>query len=236
MFYKRAILHAAYPANCHECRLLPRCLSRDLVEFQLSMFSKVARQVSPVSAREYLYRRGDSLTNLYIVRSGSLKRIHYTPDGDEVIARFYFPGDVMGLNAIVNSRYNDSVVSLETVTLCKLDYLKFGALAEKIPELNRQLLKKASQELVEEHNIRLTINTTGSAMRLAMFISHLSEKYRTNGYSQHEFMLPMSRWDIGSYLGLANETISRSLKYLVNEDLIEISGRLVRIKNLETTQ
>ena len=152
-----------------------------------------------------------------MVRSGSVKRIHCSQDGDEKIVRFYFSGEIIGIDAIANGHYNNSVVTLETTTLCKLDYYKLSKLGEKIPELTKRLLKKASQELIEEHDIRSTITTNGSVMRIAIFIANLSTKFRINGYSPFEFMLPMSRWDIGSYLGLANETVSRSFKTLVNE-------------------
>jgi CRP/FNR family transcriptional regulator, anaerobic regulatory protein len=195
------------------------------------MFEDVVRQLPPIEDKTYLYRQDDKFNNLYIVRSGCVKQVISTRDGIEQIIGFSLPGEMLGLDAIATGRYSESTVVLKTATVCELDYEEFEELCEKIPGLAKQILKMASKELIDEYDLRLAISTKNSEEKLAVFLSSLSTRLQLLGYSPYNFELPMGRSDIGNYLGMAPETISRTVKKLIQRGLIEADMRSVIIKD-----
>jgi len=217
--------------NCQKCSLKSLCLPQGLVGVQIQMYENIVRQLPPMEGKHCLYRKGDKFVNLYVVRSGCVKRFHSSQDGTEQIIGFSFPGELLGMDAIGTGYYSESAVTLDTTAVCKLQYSRFEELCEEIPGLVKQVLKMAGQELAGEHDLRLSISTKASEERLAMFFSSLSTRFKLLGYSPYEFMLPMSRRDIGNYLGMAFETVSRALKILVNQGLIEINRKSVKIND-----
>ena len=209
------------------------CLPQDLSGFQAEMFDDIVRRSPPMKGKRSLYHQGNRFANLYVVRSGCVKKIHYTQDGTEQIIGFSLPGELLGLNAIATDQYNETAMTLNTTSVCKLDYARFEELCEKIPGLAKQVLKMAGQELIEEQNLRLTISAKNAEERLAMFYSSLSTRFQLLGYSPYEFILSMNRLDIGNYLGMTYETVSRTTMKLVKQGLIEIDRKHVKIKDPE---
>jgi CRP/FNR family transcriptional regulator, anaerobic regulatory protein len=233
MLDKETSLVFGLQSNCRKCSLKSLCLPDGIVDFQLHMFEDIVRHLPVMDDMRYLYYQGDEFINLYVVRSGCVKQIHHSQDGNEQVIGFSFPGELMGIDAIAAGFYVESAITLGTTTVCKIEYARFEELCEKIPGLVKQVLKRASQELIEEHDIRYSISAKNSQERLAMFFSSLSTRFRLLGYSPYEFLLPMSRGDVGNYLGLAVETVSRSTKILVEKGLIEIKKRSVKIRDLD---
>lgn len=219
--------------NCRTCNLKSFCLSKDIADSELQMFENIVCQAPVFEDKHCLYYLGDKFENFYIVRSGCVKQIHYSQDGKEQIIGYSLPGELLGINAIATDYYGETAISLKTTTVCEIKYSRFEGLCKKIPGLVNQVLKKASQELIKEHNIRHSIYTKNSEEKLAMFISSLSTRFRLLGYSPYEFQFPMSRGDIANYLGLAIATVSRSSKILVEKGLIEIKNRSVKIKDMD---
>ncbi len=218
-------------SSCQRCSLKSLCLPQGIVDFQLQMFEDIVRQLPPLEDKRFLYHQGDKLKNLYVVRSGCVKQIYFSGGGNKQIIGFSLPGEVLGIDAIATDYYSETAMTVKTTTVCEIKYARFEALCEKIPGLAKQVLKRTSQELIEEHDIRHTISAKNSQERLAIFLSSLSTRFRLLGYSPYEFQLPMSRSDIGNYLGLAIESMNRSSKILVEKGLIEITRRSVKIKD-----
>lgn len=231
MLDKETSLIFGLNSNCQECSLKSLCLPQGIVDIQLHMFEDIVRHQPVMGDMRSLYFQGDEFINLYVVRSGCVKQIHYTEDGDEQIIGFSFPGGLLGIDAMATGFHVESALTLGTTTVCKIEYARFEELCEKIPGLVKQVLKRASQELIEEHDIRHSISAKNSQERLAIFFSSLSTRFHLLGYSPYEFSLPMSRSDVGNYLGLTVETVSRSCRILVEKGLIEITNRLVKIKD-----
>ena len=198
------------------------------------MFEDVVHQLPPVEDKHYLFRQGDKFNNLYIIRSGSVKEISTSRDGTEQVIGFSLPGEMLGMDAIATGQYSASAIILKTTTVCALEYDKFEELCEKIPGLAKQILKMAGQELIDEHDFRLSLSTKNSEEKLALFLSSLSTRYMMLGYSPYIFELPMGRSDIGNYLGMASETISRTFKKLIQNGLITVKSHSVEINKLDS--
>ena len=174
-----------------------------------------------------LFRSGDSLRSLYVLRSGSVKTWNVTEDGEDHIIRFYWPGDVLGLGAISSGLYDCNATALETCSLCELPYHRFQKLAERIPALNHQLLKLMSREIaLEEQRVLLRANRSALA-RLATFLNCLSHNFSDRGFSSCEFNLTMGRQEIANYLGLALETVSRTLSHFQHQGVLSVDGKRI---------
>lgn len=219
--------------HCQDCRLKSLCLPQSLGGFQTQMFEDVVHQLPPIEDKHYLFRQGDKFNNLYIVRSGSVKQIISSRDGIEQIIGFSLPGEMLGMDAIATGHYSESAIILKTATVCALEYEKFEELCEKIPGLAKQILKMAGQELIDEHDLRMSLSNKNSEEKLALFLSSLSTRYKILGYSPYKFELPMGRSDIGNYLGMAPETISRTVKKLIQKGLINADMHSVVINKID---
>lgn len=228
---KETNLIPSLQSNCQKCSLKSLCLPQGAVDSQLQMFEDIVSQLPPMKDKHFLYHQGDKFLNLYVVRSGCVKRIYFSRGGKKQIRGFSLPGEVLGIDAIATDYYSETAATLEATTVCEIRYSRFEALCEKIPSLVKQVLKKASQELNEEHDILHAISAKNSQERLAIFFSSLSTRFRLLGYSPDEFKLPMGLIDIGDYLGLGIESVNRSSNILVEKGLIEIKRHTVKIKN-----
>jgi CRP/FNR family transcriptional regulator, anaerobic regulatory protein len=233
MLDKEINLISELHSSCKRCHLKSLCLPQDIANLQLKMFEDIVGHLPPMEEGRYLYHQGGKFINLYIVRSGYVKQTYCSRDGDEQIIGFSFPGELLGIDSIATGYYFESALTLDTATVCTIKYDRLEKLCEKIPGLMKQVLKKASQELIEEHDIRHSFSAKSSTERVAMFFSNLSTRFQSLGYSPHEFLLPMNRSDVGSYLGLAIETVSRSCKKLVDKEIIKVEKRSVSILDPE---
>lgn len=177
----------------------------------------------------HLYHAGDALRSLYVLRSGSIKSWNVTQNGDARVIRFHLPGDVLGLGAIASKSYDCNATTLDTCSVCEIPYSRFQKLAEKIPALNVQLLRRISLELVREERMTLLRWSRSAPVRLAGFLVQLARNFELRGYSDKEFYLTMGRRDIANYLGLALETVSRTLSQFQEEGLLRVEGKHIRV-------
>jgi CRP/FNR family transcriptional regulator len=176
-----------------------------------------------------LFRIGEPLGALYILRSGSIKTWAVSEEGDDHIIRFHLPGDVLGLGAISTGSYDCNATTLGTCNVCIITFSQFQKLAERIPKLNGQLLKMMSQEILRDRQILFLLSNRSAPVRIASFLNMLSQNYAARGYSPNDFNLTMGRREIASFLGLAMETVSRTFSQLQEEGLINVQGRHIRV-------
>jgi CRP/FNR family transcriptional regulator len=178
-----------------------------------------------------LFHTGQPLRALYVLRSGNVKTWNVTSEGEDHIIRFYMPGDVLGLGAISKGVHDCNATTLDTCSVCAIPFKSFQRLAEEIPALNQQLLKMMSREIsLEEERVLLRGHRRAPA-RLATFFNCLTRNFAERGYSAQEFMLTMGRRDIANYLGLALETVSRTLTQLHNDGVLSVDGKYIRVTN-----
>jgi CRP/FNR family transcriptional regulator len=178
-----------------------------------------------------LYRAGDRFSALYAVRNGFFKSLAPIENGREQVTGFAMAGEVLGLDGVAPERHNCNAVALEDSEVCSIPFAGLQALAQEIPVLQGHFYKMMSREIVREHGMMLQLGSMNAEERLAMFLLNLSQRFAARGYSGAEFNLRMTREEIGSYLGLKLETISRTFSRFQEQGLIVVQQKFVRIIN-----
>lgn len=185
---------------------------------------------------EHLYRYGDKFQSLYAIHSGSFKTQVLHEDGREQVTGFQMIGEIIGLEAICTHHHSCDAIALESSTVCELPYDKLELLSQKLPTLQRHLYKIMSREIVRDQGIMLLLGSMRAEERLAAFLLNLSQRFAARGYSPTQFQLRMSRQEIGSYLGLKLETVSRTFSHFQNSGLIKVKLRAIEIIDLTGLQ
>ncbi|MBI1732159.1 MAG: fumarate/nitrate reduction transcriptional regulator Fnr [Gammaproteobacteria bacterium] len=222
---------AKIKVSCGNCNLSELCLPRGLDHDELAQLDRVIKRTTPLHKGDYLFRAGDSLGSIYAVRSGAVKLYSLSDTGEEHVLGFYLPGELVGLDAINAERHRGFAVALETSSYCSIPYSQLEEFCSQLPGLGHQFLRLMSREISHENRLLLTLATRSAEERIAAFLLNLSSRYRRLGYSALEFRLPMPRKDIGLFLGLTIETVSRIFSRLQREKIISADRRFVRISN-----
>jgi CRP/FNR family transcriptional regulator len=142
---------------------------------------------------------------------------------------FYMPGDVLGLGAISSGSYDCNATTLNTCSVCEIPFNRFQRLAEDLPALNQQLLRMMSRELVQEEQMNLLRSNRSASARIASFLNHMACNQGSIGYLTKDFHLTMRRREIANYLGLALETVSRTLSQFQDEGLLRVDGKHIKV-------
>lgn len=216
--------------NCLTCNLRELCVpccglsraERDIAE-RLE-FSRLRLQRG-----ETLFRSGDHFESLFGVRYGFFKTIYLLEDGREQVTGFSITGEVLGLDGIAPETHNCNAVALEDSEVCVIPFAGLEELAQEMPALQRHFHKTMSREIVREHGVMLQLGSMNAEERLAMLLLDLSRRFAAHGYPPSEFNLRMSREEIGSYLGLKLETVSRTFSRFHDEGLIAVRQKFIRI-------
>jgi CRP/FNR family transcriptional regulator len=176
-----------------------------------------------------LYRAGEPFQALYAIRVGSLKATLLAEDGREQVAGFLLPGEILGLDGVATHRHQAAATALEETEVCVLPFADVQRLAQSLPALQQNLNQIMSREIARDQGMMLLLGSMHSEERLAVFLLNLAERHRRRGYSSTEFVLRMTREEIGSYLGLKLETVSRLFSRLQAGGLIQVQGRTVKL-------
>ena len=219
-------------ASCSNCNLSELCLPRSLTPQEFDDLEDIIKRSRPLHRGDHIFRSGDPFHSLYAVRSGTVKLYTTTDAGDDQIMGFYFPGEIMGFDAIENDRHLCSAIALETITYCAFSFTRLEDLCKKIPGLQHQIFRLMSRELSSDNELLLTLSNKNAEEKIATFLVSLSSRFNRLGYSSTEFRLAMSRQEIGNYLGLTIETVSRIFSKLQRENYIATERKIVQIKNL----
>jgi CRP/FNR family transcriptional regulator, anaerobic regulatory protein len=223
-------------ANCTNCRWSRACIARDLDPAGLAELSRYVTHCGPLEHGERLFRQGDKLSALYLLRSGSMKTYLDSEDGCEQSVAFLFPGDMLGFDAVAIGHHATSAVALETTAYCAIPYDRVIGLAAKLPGLMHQVMRAAASQIMATHDHVLQLGQKSAPARLASFLLDLSHRFETRGCSKTEFNLSMSRQEIANYLAVAVETISRLFTDLQRRGVIVVDRRLVKIQSLPALQ
>ncbi|TFH87430.1 cyclic nucleotide-binding domain-containing protein [Billgrantia azerbaijanica] len=217
---------------CDTCHLNTLCLPGDLASEKVTELKEIIQPLARLARHEVLYYQGAELDNLYTVRSGSLKQVTTTETGEYLVTALFLPGELIGLDAIADEHYPGSVVALETSSVCALPFKPLEALCAQRLELCLRLHRSLSQEIHNERlRLRLLLRRTAEG-RVACFLTALSERFQRRGYSPYRFHLSLSRADLGSYLGLTEETVGRALMRCQEQGLVTVRGREIRILDM----
>jgi CRP/FNR family transcriptional regulator len=220
---------AKCPTRCSTCGLRELCLPCGLKEADLQRLDELVYTRRRVKRGESLYKAGDPFKSLYALRSGFFKSAVLLEDGRDQVTAFHMPGELIGMDGIGNNLHNNSVVALEDSEVCVILFSSLEQAASEVRALQQQFHKVMSRELVRDQGVMMLLGTMRAEERLATFLLNLSQRFLARGYSQTEFNLRMTREEIGSYLGLKLETVSRIFSRFHDEGLIAVQQKNVRI-------
>ena len=218
--------------SCCNCNQSERCLPHGMSEEDVSTLDLIVKRQRPYQPGQHVFRAGDRSHALFAVRSGCLKTYCTTEDGNEQVLGFTLPGELVGLDGMGDDAYTSNTIVLETASICEFPYGRLGEMCHSLSGLNHQLMRLASKEITANQRLQLLLGKRTAEEKLAAFFINLSTRYIPRGLSATNFYLPMSRQDIGNYLGLALETVSRLIARFQEEGLLKVNRREVTITNL----
>ena len=189
-----------------------------------------------VARGQDLFRNGDKFNALYAIRTGFFKTRISAEDGRDQVTGFQMAGEIIGLDGIVSDHHTCDAVALEDAEVCVMPFDRIEELSREITSLQRHVHKIMSREIVREHGVMLLLGSMRAEERLAAFLLNLVQRLHARGFSQSELVLRMTREEIGSYLGLKLETVSRTFSKFVEEGIVEVKQRHVRILSTEGLQ
>lgn len=220
--------------SCKDCEMFTLCEPFSLQGLEVDFVGQLVKHSTPVARGESLFRAGESFTSIYAVCSGSFKlSISDAPDPERVID-FRFPGELLGMGGIHTGRHCGDAWALEDSAVCALPFQQLSEIGAQIPMVQMRIIRLMSEELF--HRQRTALLLTGlrkAEERLAAFLLSAMLRFREHGYSAHKFRLVMNREDIGSYLGLAKETVSRVLTGFQRDGVLELRGKQIEAINLD---
>lgn len=219
----------AIKVACSNCNLRELCMPVGLSDSQMQRIDDVVATRRKVKRGSTLFRNGEGFTSLYAIRTGFFKTCVATEDGRDQVTGFQMAGEIIGLDGIVNDQHTCDAVALEDAEVCVMPFDRIEELSREVTALQSHVHKIMSREIVREHSVMLLLGSMRAEERLAAFLLNLVQRLHTRGFSQTELVLRMTREEIGSYLGLKLETVSRTFSKFVEEGIVEVKQRHVRI-------
>ncbi len=216
-------------AHCSDCRLAGICLPISLEISDIDRLNEIISRGRPLQKRDYLYRSGDPFHSVFALRSGAIKTVKVTEDGLEQVTGFHLPGEIIGIDGLATNTHNNSAVALDTSAICEIPFHRLEELSVRVPSLQRRFFQIMSKEIAEDQALITLISKNSAEERIAALLLSLSARNHNRGLSADNFTLPMSRADIGNYLGLTIETVSRIFTRLHKNGIILLDKKQVTI-------
>jgi len=213
------------PPGCDSCTLRSGCLPRDLEQADLDAYSAIARLKRTIRRSAALFRAGDPLVAIYIVRSGTFKTMSTCDCGKQGITGFYLPGDIIGLDAFNDSVHPYDAIALEESEVCVILIQQLQRMASAVPVLQKQIVRALSREVSRAQTLLLTMGCMDAEQRVAQLLLSLAERYHRLGYAGDALLLHMTRDEIANHLGLSSETVSRVISRMRRKGLLTVHQR-----------
>ena len=208
----------------------------ELTDAELEQLDHLTSLKHTYQRGDYLYRSGTKFQSLYAIRTGFFKTQVLHEDGREQVTGFQMAGEIIGMDAISSDAHACDAIALEDSEVCEIPFSLLEDLSRKLPSLQRHLHRILSREIVRDQGIMMLLGSMRAEERLAAFLLNLSQRFATRGYSPTSFHLRMTRQEIGSYLGMKLETVSRTLSQFQGAGLISIRNKSVELHNLPRLQ
>ena len=217
--------------SCNDCSLSAVCLPLAVTTGQLEELDSIIKRSRPLKRGEHLFRAADPFESVYAVRSGAVKTYSLSEEGEEQVTGFYLPGEILGMDGISRARHMSSAKALESASVCEIPFSRLEELSARIPTLQHHFFQLMSKEIQSDHELHLLLGKKSAEDRVAALLISLADRHRNRGLSPDRFRLPMSRYDIANYLGLAVETVSRIFTRFQQQGLVSTEGREIQILN-----
>lgn len=220
--------------HCSNCSLAGLCLPISLEFEDVDALDQIVKRGRPLKKGDFLFRQGDAFESVFAVRTGAIKTFSLSDSGEEQITGFHLPSELVGLSGMDTETYPVSAQALESTSVCDIPFDRLEDLALQLPQLRRQLMRIMSREIRDDQQMMMLLSKKTADARIATFLVNLSARFRARGFSATNFRLSMSRNEVGNYLGLAVETVSRVFTRFQQNGLIEAEGKEVTIlKSIE---
>lgn len=222
------------PNPCQACAVRVHSVCGALDPAELNRLAAITTQIE-AEPKQMIFFEGDPAEYLFVVTGGGVKTYRLLPDGRQQITGFLFVGDFLGL--ALHDNYAYSAEAMSKLQLCRFPRLKLEKLLDEFPKLERRLLKTASNELAAAQDQMLLLGRKTARERIATFLLALSERAVRREERGDVVDLPMTRGDIGDYLGLTTETVSRTFSRFMKQGIVDLSNRSeAKILDRETLQ
>lgn len=222
-----------YQVKCGNCRLNSLCLPLALESEDIEQLDSIIQRSKPLQKSNHLYREGDDFQSVFAVRSGTLKAYKTTDDGREQVTGFYFPGEIVGMDGISNNTHASSAKALETSALCEIPFASLERLSTLMPSLQRHFFQLMSREITADQQLITLLSKNSADERVAALLLSISTRNSRRKLSATAFRLPMSRVDIGNYLGLTVETVSRVFSRMQKMEILHVDNKEIEILDIE---
>lgn len=222
-----------FKVACANCNLRELCLPVGMSLAELEKVEELVATRRKIRRGESLFRAGDRFEALYAVRLGFLKSTVMSADGREQVTGFHMAGELVGLDGIGNETHSCDTVALEDTEVCVIPYERLEEVASAVPVLRHHFHKVMSREIVRDQGVMMLLGSMRAEERLAAFLLNLSQRFLARGYSPAEFHLRMTREEIGSYLGLKLETVSRLFSKFQEEGFVSVQQKHIRIIDVD---
>lgn len=225
-----------FEVNCASCNLREMCLPAGLCAADMRRMEHVVYARRRVKRGESLFNAGDAFNAVYAVRVGFFKTSVVDREGREQVTGFFMGGELLGMDGVGTGSYNGSAIALEDSEVCVMPFSLVEEMAREVPALQRHLHSVLSREIVRDHGVMMLLGSMRAEERLATFLLNLSRRFTRRGYSASDFHLRMTREELGSYLGLKLETVSRLFSKFQEDGLLEVNQKHVRIRDSEALE
>jgi CRP/FNR family transcriptional regulator len=219
--------------RCTACSMRSICMPQGLTPEELQRIESLICPSRTIKQGEAIYRANDTFQNIYAVRVGSFKTVVMHRDGREQVTGFHLAGDSLGLDGVCSGHHSCDAVALEDSKVCIIPFHLLEAMCREVKAVQQHLHRMMGSEIVRESSQMMLLGTMSAEQRVATFLLNLSDRLRMRGYSPTEFHLRMTREEIGSYLGIKLETVSRMLSRFQRDGLVDIRGKDIRILDHE---
>ncbi|MBI4741125.1 MAG: fumarate/nitrate reduction transcriptional regulator Fnr [Betaproteobacteria bacterium] len=214
---------------CSNCNLRELCLPLGLNDQELEKLDEMVASRRRLKRGDHLYHAGQAFDSIYAIRSGFFKTDVLIEDGRDQVTGFQMAGELLGLDGIGSEMHTCNAVALENSEVCVIPFSHLEGLSREIHSLQHHFHKVMSREIVRDHGVMLLLGTMRAEERLATFLLNLSQRFTARGFSPAEFNLRMTREEIGSYLGLKLETVSRAFSRFQEDGLAAVQQKHIRI-------
>jgi CRP/FNR family transcriptional regulator len=223
----------AIKGACSNCNLRELCMPVGLSENDLVRLDDLVATRRKIKRGTTLFSNGEKFTSLYAIRTGFFKTCLASEDGRDQVTGFQMAGEIIGLDGIVNDQHSCDAIALEDAEVCVMPFDRIEEISREVTALQHHVHKIMSREIVREHGVMLLLGSMRAEERLAAFLLNLVQRLHSRGFSQTELVLRMTREEIGSYLGLKLETVSRTFSKFVDDGIVEVNQRHVKILDAE---
>jgi len=213
---------------CSNCRQLEVCMPTNPSSDFLKNLDEIVSIRRHIESGDTFYHAGTSFQGLYAVKSGFIKILNHHPDGRLQINGFYMMGEIFGFDGIAMHEHVFTAVAIEDSEICLIPFHSIGQMGQEVERLKHHLYTLMSGEISRNYTMMMLLGSMKAEARLATFLLNLSKRYQMRGYSPMDLILRMTREEIGSFLGIKIETVSRIFSKFQAQGLLK-----VHLKNIE---